>query len=723
MKPFQINTEECKLRELTKPFITNAEAKDKPRELTKPFITNAEAKGKPRELTKPFVTNVEAVGKQKRPAQMSTVSTYGRKGNNSYAENRELESKKTEASKDHEKKQMISPISYISTEICDWARESLGENSPFEPKLAKAAYEFVNSGGDLSKVQFVDRKQENQKSKKFSGFNFRLSLKRRVITIFDTANGEIQEFSYGVQVQVTMKNGTKKICDELVDHDKIKSIQWLTKATNSLADIPKGKEEKIAYEAMVQECIEQEAEAEWIYPSAGWREIPKLGWRYVYKDGIIGGSENVHTAGKNYSLDVKKELVGEKEVFDNVMGMKNICGNGRTSLEMLIFVHAGLLTTLFERAGHRIDFSLMVVAPTNSRKTSMVTAMAKIFDRRELKADAEFATATNAGIEKILGTYKDATIIIDDFKPGANLTEQREMDRKFDEVLRFFGDRVSKKRMTDFVPNAEKIYFPIGGNCVITGEYPPNAIESSLTRLFLTEITSKDVQNAILSVYQHEKWLLPTHVYDFVTWVTHKFDDCVKLISEEYVFHRGQHQFCVGRFGGMYATMMCTARIMCEYAKQRRFWSEVECQNFCTEVEKAVVLELGIMEDRLKRRDKASMVLNILKTAIDREKVSTVWLNVDTCKEQKLLYEDENFYYIATVYLRQIVESQVRDMPDMPPVINNEEMISLLERKGAIDVKDEKGKRIRSRKLPIQRGNAKRYLYIKKDIFNNLEEL
>ena len=695
-----------KKRKLIRPFTINLEEESKPEEYVKPFTVNLDEKGKSEEYVKPFeITNVE--------------SSEG----NPYAENRELQSKKTEASKDDEKKQMISPISYIPTEICDWARKLLGENSPFEPKLAKAACEFVNSGGDLSKVQFVDRKQENQKSKKFSGFNFRLSLKRRVITIFDTANGEIQEFSYGVQVQVTMKNGTKKISNEVVDHDKIKSIQWLTKATNSLAYIPKGKEEKIAYEAMVQECIEQEAEAEWIYPSAGWREIPKLGWRYVYKDGIIGGSENVHTAGKNYSLDVKKEQLGEKEVFDNVMGMKNICGNVRTSLEMLIFVHAGLLTTLFERAGHRIDFSLMVVAPTNSRKTSMVTAMAKIFDRTELKADAEFATATNAGIEKILGTYKDATIIIDDFKPGANLTEQREMDRKFDEVLRFFGDRVSKKRMTDFVPNAEKIYFPIGGNCVITGEYPPNAIESSLTRLFLTEITSKDVQNEILSVYQHEKWILPTHVYDFVTWVTQKFDDCVKLISEEYVFHRGQHQFSVGRFGGMYATMICTARIMCEYAKQRRFWSEVECQNFCTEVEKAVVLELGIMEDRLKRQDKALMVLNILKTAIDREKVSAVWLNADTCKEQKLLYEDENFYYIATVYLRQIVESQVRDMPDMPPVINNEEMISLLERKGAIDVKDEKGKRIRSRKLPIQRGNAKRYLYIKKDIFNNLEEL
>ena len=87
------------------------------------------------------------------------------------------------------------------------------------------------------------------------------------------------------------------------------------------------------------------------------------------------------------------------------------------------------------------------------------------------------------------------------------------------------------------------------------------------------------------------------------------------------------------------------------------------------------------------------------------------------------MYEDDNFYYISTMYLRQIVERRSKDIPDMPPVINSEEMILLLDRKGAIAVLEKDGKRIKSRKLPIQRGNAKRYLYIKKNILNNLEEL
>ncbi|MCB5502416.1 hypothetical protein [Dorea formicigenerans] len=712
-----------KKRKLIRPFTINLEEESKPEEYVKPFAVNLDEKGKSEEYVKPFTVNLDEKGKSEEYVKPFEITNVESSEGNPYAENRELESKKTEASKDDEKKQMISPISYIPTEICDWARKLLGENSPFEPKLAKAACEFVNSGGDLSKVQFVDRKQENQKSEKFSGFNFRLSLKRRVITIFDTANGEIQEFSYGVQVQVTMKNGTKKICDELVDHDKIKSIQWLTKATNSLAYIPKGKEEKIAYEAMVQECIEQEVEEERIYPNAGWRKIPRIGWRYVYKNGIIGGTENVHTKGKNYDLDVRAKYVGTRAMFDKVICMKDICKNGRTSLELLLFVHAGVLTTLFELAGHQLDFSLMVVAPTNSRKTSMVTAMGKIFDRTELKADAEFATATNAGIEKVLGTYKDAPVIIDDFKPGANLTEQREMDRKFDEVLRFFGDRVSKKRMTDFVPNADKIYFPVGGNCIITGEYPPNAIESSLTRLFLTEITSEDVRNDVLAIYQKEKWILSTHIYDFLTWVTERFDICVDIIQQVYISSRSKYTFRVGRFAGMYSTMMCVAKILCLYAEQRAFWSGEESQEFCENVERAVTLELNIMEDRLKRRDKATKVLDIFKTEIETGQIVAVRLNEETCKDRELLYEDDNFYYISTMYLRQIVERRSKDIPDMPPVINSEEMILLLDRKGAIAVLEKDGKRIKSRKLPIQRGNAKRYLYIKKNILNNLEEL
>lgn len=745
-KPFTTNVrtmEEAKEpQERSKPFTTNVRAMeeaDRTQELKHPFTTNVgtrEEANKPQERIKPFTIDVrknEEVKAQKNIVQVlkpqysatKKVSQTVSQENKTVISN---EVKRTEeGEKEGKSKELVdkdkwkeSPFSYISPDICNLAKEMLPEDSSFVPYLAKCIYSYIKSGGNIADIQMVDKNQKNQKN---SDFNFKLSLKKQVTTVWDTQDGETCDLSYGVEVQVTLKSGYTKVFDAVVEHSKIKAITWLTEATHSLADIPKGKDGKILYENMVQNCIEQEVEEERIYPNAGWRKIPRIGWRYVYKNGIIGGTENVHTKGKNYDLDVRAKYVGTRAMFDKVICMKDICKNGRTSLELLLFVHAGVLTTLFELAGHQLDFSLMVVAPTNSRKTSMVTAMGKIFDRTELKADAEFATATNAGIEKVLGTYKDAPVIIDDFKPGANLAEQREMDRKFDEVLRFFGDRVSKKRMTDFVPNADKIYFPVGGNCIITGEYPPNAIESSLTRLFLTEITSEDVRNDVLAIYQKEKWILPTHMYDFLTWVTERFDICVDIIQQVYISSRSKYTFRVGRFAGMYSTMMCVAKILCLYAEQRAFWSGEESQEFCENVERAVTLELNIMEDRLKRRDKATKVLDIFKTEIETGQIVAVRLNEETCKDRELLYEDDNFYYISTMYLRQIVERRSKDIPDMPPVINSEEMILLLDRKGAIAVLEKDGKRIKSRKLPIQRGNAKRYLYIKKNILNNLEEL
>ena len=670
-----------------------------------------------RQMIRPFTIDSQAAQERERKRleelEKVTMEIHGAVGENQNLKNSSEGVQKTIPISS----ERTRPFDYIPDFVKELADSMMPKPTLYRSQLAGAIYGYIQEGGKILDIQ---QGISGSTSKKM--FNFGVSLKKRIVRIWDTKDGEEEELSYGVEVRVVLKNGGIKIFNAEVEHNKIKMTASMTNATNSLANTPKTKDEKIDYENVIQNCIEQDAEEERIYPNAGWRNIPKLGWRYVYKHGIVGGTENIHTKGQAYSLDVNPNCIGDKRVFDNVIQMSNICKNKRTSLEILLFVHAGLLTTLFEKSGHQLDFSLMVVAPTNSRKTSMVTAMAKVFDREELKADAEFATATNAGIEKMLGTYKDASVIIDDFKPGANLAEQREIDRKLDEVLRFFGDRVTKKRMTDFAPNAEKLYFAIGGNCIITGEYAPNTIESSLTRLFLTEMTNEDVQNDLLIVYQEERWLLPTHTYDFLAWVTTHFDECIGIICVEYSQRRSQKSFTVGRFSGMYATLMCVAKILCKYAEQKGFWTYGEEEAFCGYVEEAVLLELSIMEERLQRRDKATKVLEILKKAIETGKAVAVWLNKETCGECAMLYEDQDIYYVSTKYLREIINTGSKNVPDMPLINNSDEMISLLDRKGALVVDERDGKRTCSRKLPMQRGNNKRYLYLKKSALQKLED-
>ena len=433
--------------------------------------------------------------------------------------------------------QMLRPFSYISADVAKIAEAMSADDRKLSMYLAEAVNKYVEEGGDVQ--QLIRRVKENKTP---GVFNFQLDLMKIIFHIFDSSEGEIRDNYYGIEITVYKTNGKVKTFYTEIESDKVKDYGWLKKATHSLALIPRTKDDREMLDNMIQECIESEyAKSEWIYNRAGWRNIEGKGWRYVFHDGIVGEQgSSVHTGATLYNLDIRKDKLRSPEVFYEVIEAGGICQNGRTSRNLLLFMHTGLLTTLFQLAGHEIDFSFMIVGPTNCRKTSLVTAIAKVFDRDRLKADAEFATATSAGIEQTLGVYKDATVIIDDYKAGANLTQQREMNRKLDELIRFYGDRVEKKRMLAFSHNSEKIYFPIGGNCVITGEFAPEAIESSMTRLFLTEVNKDDVDNKRLRRYQEERWIIPTHVYDFLQWVTGRFESCVQYIAENYSAYRDQ---------------------------------------------------------------------------------------------------------------------------------------------------------------------------------------
>lgn len=615
--------------------------------------------------------------------------------------------------------QMLRPFNYVSADVAKIAEAMSADDRKLSMYLAEAVNKYVAEGGDVQ--QLIRRAKENKKTQ---GFNFVMELKKMISYIFDSSEGEIREVYYGIEINVYKANGKTKSFYTEIESDKVKDYGWMKKATHSLAMLPRTKDDREILDNMIQECIESEyAKFEWIYNRAGWRNIAGKGWRYVFQDGIVGEQgSSVHTGATFYTMEVRKDKLRSPEVFHKVMESGNVCQNGRTSRNLLLFMHTGLLTTLFQLAGHEIDFSFMIVGPTNCRKTSLVTAIAKVFDRDRLKADAEFATATSAGIEQTLGLYKDATVIIDDYKAGANLTQQREMNRKLDELIRFYGDRVEKKRMLAFMHNSEKIFFPIGGNCVITGEFAPEAIESSMTRLFLTEVNKNDVDNKKLGRYQGERWLIPTHAYDFLQWVTGRFDICVQYIADRYSGYRDAKNYVVGRFNNMYATFMVTADLVSSYALERGFWNREEQRGFLQTVQSGLEIELDIMEERFRQRDKATQVLRVFKEALESNLVSPVQLNRDSCGRGEELYEDDKCYYVTTKYLRTIVKQYGASYSDTQRVINNEDLIAVLDRKEALEVIEKDGKRIRSRKLPIQRGNTKRYLYVKKEILEHLEE-
>lgn len=555
-----------------------------------------------------------------------------------------------------------------------------------------------------------------KESYKKNRMNFSMQLIGVQVTIKDTESGEQENRSYQINLTVTKLNGKQCLFTTTVEDYKIKGTDWLRKATGSLAYIPADKTEKQMYANMVQKCIEtEEVPVEIKYPNAGWRQVPNLGWRYIFSEGIIGGAkQKIHTAGNLYSLNVNWPEVGKSDVFAAAMNMTELCKHKAVSTTLVLYMHAALLTTLFEIAGYPLCFVYIIQGVTNSRKTSLVTAVGKIFDREKLIADAEFATATSCGIEKTASLYKDAPVLIDDFKPGATLAQQREMERKLDELIRLYGNRVSKKRMNDYSPKGNEKFFPVGGGCILTAEIL-TGVSSTLTRAFVTEIDRNDVQNDLLEYYQNQRWILPTHMYDFLLWVTGEFDRIVGFICQRFPVLRKQCDFQYNRYSEMFATFYLTAELLGQYAVARGFWNMENASAFEKMVEEYLLEILYANEDNMSRRDKGRWVLEVLEMAVESGQIVPVELNERTSSQKQDCYEDGEYFYIRYQALKQLADRRLGMLNKFFGIYSDDELFMLLENLDVLEVEERNGKRNRSRKLPIQRGNALRYLYIKKE--------
>jgi len=619
---------------------------------------------------------------------------------------------------------MIKPLIRVSNETADIAANyaqlfsnCYGDTKSLEPYLALAIDEYQKANGVIAPAIM------KMGTRMGVHLNFALRLIRRIINVQDTSEGEKFSVSYHVAVTVYLKRGAIQTFEATIPSEKIKNPEWLKKATRSLATIPNDKDKKEEFLDIVQDCIETEnVPREIIYP-AGWRRVPDIGWRYVFHDGIIGEQNLfVHTSGKKYTLELRGDRIGIADTFYSAVDMMNICSDGRASTSLFLITHAAVLTKLFKIANYPISFIYILEAPTNSRKTSLSLAVSQVFDRNKLIADAEFATATNCGIEKTLSLYPDAPVHIDDFKPGVSRSDQKTLEKKLDEVARFGGNGVPKMRMTDFMADGDSKYFPIGGVTIITAELV-SAVSSSESRMFITEFGKETVVNDRLKFYQDQRWILPCHLYDFLTWVTADFEATVDFIRNRFPDRRGEFGFEFGRYAEMYATFLVTAEMIVNYACDRQFWNKGTGEKFIQSVQRIILADLHLMEEKVRLRDKGKLIIDAFLYALDHHLIQPVELTKETCSQRLAVYENSEFYFVQTRELRRLVSEYANVYRESREVVNDDELCSELEKKNVIDIYIKKdGSRERARKLPIQRGNTLRYLFLKKSVLSEMEK-
>lgn len=268
--------------------------------------------------------------------------------------------------------------------------------------------------------------------------------------------------------------------------------------------------------------------------------------------------------------------------------------------------------------------------------------------------------------------------------------------------------------MTDFMSDGEKKYFAIGGGCVITMEFVTGTT-SSLSRMFLTELGKNDVDNEKLRFFQENRWILPTHIYDFLCFVTGDFENVVRYIKNRFVELRNRHQFVFGRYAEAYTVLMLVAEILVYYAKTRGFFTDSEVEENLKLVETILLAEFQRMEGRIRSLDKGTVIVDALKDGLFTHKLIPVILNDENSGQRCPCYQNDVIIFLQMKELQRIIFEYCKSYHLGDISMSSDELLMHLERMELLDIKESEGQKIRSRKLPVQHGNTLRYLYIKKE--------
>lgn len=592
------------------------------------------------------------------------------------------------------------------TPVClDDIEQKIGYEKQEEMEEKHTFAETISSGAIARKKDEEDIVEENYG-------NFSINIERKVITIEEMEEDFKIRTLYMVEICVEGRD----IFRISIPAEHIYNVNWVTQKTGGAAYFnilnTKAREEvvKILNREISQRAFVQETR----FKQNGWKMIEGK-WKFVIDAGVIGERNRNIYGNSHYTFAFDRKQIGKLQTFEQAMGMLDVCYDKTVSVPLFLFAHSGVLAKLYELAGVPIKGLLALIGTTNAGKTSLGLCMTKMYNRENISSPEITFDSTPGGIEVQSSLCADAVLLVDDYHPSSTKMAENRLNDKLEMLLRRYGDRVIKKRMTDFSAKEAKTY-PVKGICLITGE-DIAGVQSSLTRVWTLDMNKDTVDFKRLTYYQENYKIMTTHLYDFIAYITEHFDDILQFIGENVQKIRTEKRYDVPRFSEYFAQFMTTADLIGQYAIQRGFWDYSTWNKWMSYVESILEAVVGKNLRSVRMEDFGVLALSALKDAIEQRGVIDI---KDLKSERPHTYQivtDTEFYYVDAKYLLEITKKYAARFGKISPFHTVLQLTTFLENLGVIVTKNE-GKEHR-RTLPFP-GYKKRVLYICKDKMNEI---
>jgi hypothetical protein len=491
-------------------------------------------------------------------------------------------------------------------------------------------------------------------------------------------------------------NGGRQLPPIDVSATEFLSMNWIAKRWGIQPQISSGINYRNLFKMAIQ-SMTYNVEQRKIFTHLGWIKLENGRWTYLNASGCIGAENidvEIENSLENYSLPSysnEKHLAVKTSLSLLDIAPKNI------TIPLLAFVYLTPLLEAFRIVGIEPNFVVWLCGVTGTRKTSL----AKVFLAHFGNFKSPIATFkdTTSNLEKKAFLAKDSLLLIDDYHPTSNKYESVEMEKTAQKILRMYGDRIGRGRLT---PNMEfQRDYPPRSNALITGEDLPKG-QSSMARLLALELSNDQVDLKKLTYFQENSHLLAESMVGYILWLSPKIDKLTQRLPDEFQRLRIKYQDVKmhGRLGEIAAWLHIALILMLEYMKKEQVISQKNAEEMIVEFE-SVIKNLIDNQAKLVAKEQPSEIFTkVISELIVSGKVCVRDLNL-SCKNDitehsnmdSIGWKDEKFYYLLPKTVYSIINKFLAKQGEVIPV-KERTLWKHLEEAGIICVETEGGGRV-----------------------------
>ena len=383
-----------------------------------------------------------------------------------------------------------------------------------------------------------------------------------------------------------------------------------------------------------------------VYQNAGWNLTPN-NTQYYYS-----GNDAVYCCSAfRLSNDV---CFFPRDLINWELELLNI-GSDEVMIPLILHSHLGYTLKLFEMAGYKEQYIMILIGESGSKKTSLSRVMFSLFG----EAMVNF-TATDRAIELALMQRQDSTLILDDLSAG----KDKNLAGKFEKILRQLGDSTGRKKSINGGSELESV----NTRCavIVTAETDIDALsKSSKLRTLAINVGRHSLNESILKIYQQDEInakvankysMLERYMTFYVEYLKENYQQIVNFLANaKYADYGVKWNFA--RQGTIFKMLMSQAMILFD------FWGRyIPTPPFMYErIYRALQNVMQMNEYRVGEAEPYIMFLKAIADGIIGEGI--VASDKNSCERNarlgyfqtgNLILRPESIYnYVCTYYYRQ----------------------------------------------------------------------